>query len=399
MAPVARALARHPRRFETFIVLTSQHREMLQQMVRLFGLRVDHDLGVMTENQTLAQLTARILEGLEPVLRRIRPDFVLVQGDTATTFAATLAAFYQGIPVGHVEAGLRTYDLRHPFPEEANRVMTSLLTALHFAPTPRARDNLIAERVPAARIAVTGNTGIDALYQILGLPFTPPPHLRPLALPGWKMLVTMHRRENHGAPLVATCRAIAELLRRIDSLRVIFPVHLSPQVSGTVHDVLGGHDRVHLLPPLGYQEFVHAMNGADLILSDSGGVQEEAPALGKPVLVLRDATERPEAADAGATRLIGTDPDRIIREVLRLFRDDAAYREMAQVRHLYGGGRAGQRIVAAIARYLQGAAARTAYPRPRPSPLQSPCPAPEADDESRGPPAVRRHDTNLPQPG
>lgn len=357
MAPVIRALSRHARRFETFVCLTSQHREMLDQVLGLFAIPVDHDLRVMTENQSLSQLTARIIDKLDPVYRQARPDIVIVQGDTMTTFCAALVAFYHKIPVAHVEAGLRTYDLGNPFPEEASRVMTSVLTALHLAPTQQARDNLLLEKISPERIAVTGNTAIDALLQAARLPFKVPSLLRPLAAPGRKILLTAHRRENHGAPLADICRAAQRLLREISDLRIFFPVHLNPQVNRVVRDMLGDEERAHLLPPLDYHAFVHAMKSVDLILTDSGGVQEEAPSLGKPVLVLRQTTERPEGIAAGGTRLVGTDPDRIVEETTRLLQDRLAYAQMARIKNPYGDGRAAQRIVAACAKFL-GAEAR-----------------------------------------
>jgi UDP-N-acetylglucosamine 2-epimerase (non-hydrolysing) len=354
MAPVIRALSRHKRRFQLVAAITSQHREMLDQVLELFGIRADCDLAVMTENQTLSTLTARILERLEPVFQREKPDLVMVQGDTTTTLCGALAAFYHRVPVAHVEAGLRTGNLDQPYPEEANRVMTSVIASLHLAPTETARANLRREGIPADRIFVTGNTSIDALLWAARLPQEPTAALRDATTSagGPKLLVTAHRRENHGAPLGEICRAVQMLIERHPAAEVIFPVHLNPRVQEVVREMLGGVSQVKLLPPLGYRDFVHAMMWADLILTDSGGVQEEAPSLGKPVLVLRETTERPEAIAAGTARLVGTASDRIVAEAMRLLTDKAAYEAMAHVRNPYGDGRAATRIVAACRQFL-----------------------------------------------
>jgi UDP-N-acetylglucosamine 2-epimerase (non-hydrolysing) len=354
MAPVVRALSRHKQRFQPVIIVTSQHREMLDQVLGLFDIRTDGDLGVMTENQTLSTLTARILDRLEPVFQREKPDLVMVQGDTTTTLCGALAAFYHRVPVAHVEAGLRTGDLDQPYPEEANRVMTSVVTSLHLAPTEMARANLLREGVAADRIVVTGNTSIDALLWAARLPLDPPAALRDAAASGSgpKLLVTAHRRENHGAPLAEICRAVQRLIEQLPAAEVIFPVHLNPRVQEVVRAMLGDRPQVKLLPPLGYRDFVHAMSWADLILTDSGGIQEEAPSLGKPVLVLRETTERPEAIAAGTALLVGAASERIVAEAMRLLTSKTAYEAMARVRNPYGDGRAATRIVAACRRFL-----------------------------------------------
>ena len=350
LAPVYRRLQASPE-FEPLVIATSQHREMLVQAFDIFGIRPDYDLDVMTDGQTMAALAARILERLEPVLARERPAWVCVQGDTASTFCGALAGFYQHIPLAHIEAGLRTFDLRNPFPEEANRRFVSVIADLHFAPTDLARDHLIREGVPADRILVTGNTGIDALHEVLQIPYAMPPILAAaLSGSGPRLMLTAHRRENHGAPLQDICESIRRLCERLPELRVLFPVHPNPAVQSVVNRVLSDVPGVHRLPPLGYQDFAQAMSRVDLILTDSGGLQEEAPSLGKPVLVMRNTTERPEGLEAGTARLVGTDPDRIVAEVQHLLSDTEAYRAMARSVNPYGDGHAAERIVEAIAR-------------------------------------------------
>ena len=353
MAPLVRALAAPPARFRVETVVTGQHREMLDQVLELFAIRPQEDLAVMRPGQDLAGLTARVVEGVDALLARRRPDLVLVQGDTTTTFAAALAAFYRRIPVGHVEAGLRTGDLAHPFPEEANRLMTTRLAALHFAPTEWARDNLLREGVDPDTVHVTGNTVVDALNAILERPHRLPEPLRAaFAGEGPRLLLTCHRRENHGAGVAAVCQAVETLLARHPRARVVAPVHLNPAVAEVIRERLGGHPRAHLVPPLDYLDFVHAMRASDLILSDSGGVQEEAPALGRPVLVLRETTERPEAVAAGTARLVGCDPERIVAEAHRLLTDPAAYQAMARAANPFGDGRAAVRIRTHIERFF-----------------------------------------------
>lgn len=339
LAPVALA-AQRDGRFEVCVVRTSQHREMLDQMVEHFGLSVAEDLDIMRHDQNLAQITTAALEGLYRTIEARKPACVVVQGDTTTTLCGALAAFYHRVPVAHVEAGLRTYDRAQPFPEEINRCLTGQLADYHFAPTSGARDNLAREGVPSERIWVTGNTAIDALQ--ITLASAGP---RPAAGDMRQILVTAHRRENHGEPMAEICRALVRLCERFDDVRVRFPVHLSPRVRATVFEMLDGHPRITLEEPLGYAQFVLAMSQSTLILSDSGGVQEEAPSLGKPVLVLRETTERPEACEAGCAMLVGTDAERIYREAERLLTDEVAYRAMAQAKNPFGDGQAAERIV------------------------------------------------------
>lgn len=344
LAPVALA-AQQDGRFRVCVVRTSQHREMLDQMVEHFALPVAADLDIMRHDQNLAQITTAALEGLYRTIGEVKPAAVVVQGDTTTTFCGALAAFYHRIPVAHVEAGLRTYDRWQPFPEEINRCLTGQVTDYHFAPTEGAKGNLRREGVGEERIWVTGNTAIDALQYTLDKAGP----RRPVEDEGRVILVTAHRRENHGEPMAEICRTLLRLCERFVDVRVRFPVHLSPRVRQTVFGMLEGHERITLEDPLGYQDFVLAMHQSTLILSDSGGVQEEAPSLGKPVLVLRETTERPEACEAGCAKLVGTDSDRVFDEVSRLLVDGDAYREMAQARNPFGDGRAGERIVKVLA--------------------------------------------------
>jgi UDP-N-acetylglucosamine 2-epimerase len=353
MAPVVRALAAPSSGIEPVVCVTDQHREMLEQVLAFFDVRPDHRLGVMRANQTPSEVAARVLERLPAVLDAVGPAVVLVQGDTTTTMAASLAAFHARIPVGHVEAGLRTHRLGSPFPEEANRRLTTALARWHFAPTPQARDHLRHEHVPASHIVVTGNPVVDALLwavERLG-----DRHVGP-RLPedaGRRLiLVTAHRRESFGGPLVELCRALRELADRNPDLELVYPVHLNPHVQVTVHRGLTGHPRVHLLPPVTYWELVDLLRRCHLVLTDSGGIQEEAPSLGKPVLVLRDTTERPEGIAAGTARLVGTSRRRIVEETERLLRDPAAHDAMARAHNPYGDGRASERIVGVLRRTL-----------------------------------------------
>ncbi|MBZ5575083.1 MAG: UDP-N-acetylglucosamine 2-epimerase (non-hydrolyzing) [Acidobacteriia bacterium] len=346
LCPVVRELRARPGRFSVRICVTAQHRGLLDQVLDVFQVVPDRDLDLMRPGQTLSALTARILEGLDPVLAEETPDMVLVQGDTTTTLAASLAAFYCGIPVGHVEAGLRTGDLSQPFPEELNRVVTGRLAALHFAPTTAAAANLVAEGMPRDRIHVTGNTGIDAVLQVRDA-------LASGALPAgdWPMLdrsrrlivVTGHRRENFGPAFAGEMRALARLAERPD-VEVIYPVHPNPNVTGPARELLGNRPRIHLIEPLAYVPFVDLMRRAWFLITDSGGIQEEAPSLGKPVLVLRNKTERPEAVEAGTVKLVGTDEDRIVTEATRLLDDEAEYARMTRVHNPYGDGQASRRI-------------------------------------------------------
>jgi UDP-N-acetylglucosamine 2-epimerase (non-hydrolysing) len=345
LAPVVAELRRNPET-ESILVATGQHREMLDQMLRQFELEPDVDLAVMRPDQRLSELTAELVRGLGDTLSALRPDWVLVQGDTTTTLCGALAAFYEAIPVAHVEAGLRSGDDRAPFPEEANRRVVARLTDLHLCPTPRSAANLAAEAVPEERVRVTGNTVIDALLWAVGrareLP-PPLPRLRPR-----RILLTLHRRESHGEAIRNVCVAVRELARRGDT-EVVFPVHRSPAVREAALPVLAGVEAVHLCEPLDYLDFVHVLDSSDLVLTDSGGIQEEAPTLGKPVLVLRDTTERPEAIEAGVARLVGTRPDVVRSAASTLLDDRRAHEAMAHPENPFGDGRAGERIVRALA--------------------------------------------------
>jgi UDP-N-acetylglucosamine 2-epimerase (non-hydrolysing) len=349
LAPLILKAKADPERFEVLVVRTSQHREMLDQVVDYFDLPVLADLNIMRKDQKLAHITTAALEGLQRVITEVRPDVVVVQGDTTTSFVGALAAFYENVPVAHVEAGLRTYDKHAPFPEEVYRRLTSVIADFHFAPTETARLNLLKENVPAETIWVTGNTAIDALF--LTLAKTPPAPASEATFPS--LLLTTHRRENHGEPMQNICEAILSLLQSFPDLRVVCPVHLSPRVRQVVGPMLGSHPRVSLIEPLGYAQFVLAMNSAHIILSDSGGVQEEAPALGKPVLVLRDTTERPEAVEAGTARLVGTEVAAIVSACQELLTNPEAYRAMAQARNPFGDGHASEQILDVLARSLE----------------------------------------------
>lgn len=353
MAPVALALRADPA-FETVICVTAQHRRMLDQVLRIFALEADIDLDLMAPGQDLYDLTSRVLLGMRDALRTMQPDLVLVHGDTTTCFAATLAAFYQQIPVGHVEAGLRTGNLSAPFPEEANRVLVGRLARHHFAPTPQARANLLAEAVPADDIFVTGNTVIDALLLARAAIRT---------MDGWRdglggalveriesrsgplVLVTGHRRENFGQGFVDLCSAIRSLAKAHPDWLFVYPVHLNPNVQVPVHAILGDVGNILLIEPLEYLPFVWLMDHCDLILTDSGGIQEEGPALGKPVLVMREVTERPEAVAAGTVRLVGTSPAHIINSVEAVLTDRSLYQAMSTAANPYGDGHTAQRIV------------------------------------------------------
>jgi UDP-N-acetylglucosamine 2-epimerase (non-hydrolysing) len=352
MAPVVRALAGAPG-VETAVCVTAQHRQMLDQVLQLFEIVPEYDLDLMRPGQDLYDITSSVLGGLKEVLRSYRPDLVLVHGDTSTTLAASLAAYYEQVAVGHVEAGLRTGNIYSPWPEEINRKVAGAIATLHFAPTPRSRDNLLEENVPVEQIFVTGNTVIDALLGVVGRVRSDPQLARQLgeALPipsGKRMvLVTGHRRESFGGGFERICRAIARLARR-DDVEIVYPVHLNPNVKGPVEEWLGGIGNVHLITPQDYLPFVYLMERAEVILTDSGGVQEEAPSLGKPVLVMRDTTERPEAVEAGTVRLVGTDEDLIVAETSRLLDDDKAYEAMSRAHNPYGDGLAAGRIVDAI---------------------------------------------------
>jgi UDP-N-acetylglucosamine 2-epimerase (non-hydrolysing) len=349
MAPVVHRLRARPDRFESLVCVSAQHRDMLDQVMGVFSLTADHDLAIMTPGQSPAGVAARVLDRLPPLLREVRPDVLLVQGDTMTTFASSFAAYLERIPSCHVEAGLRTGNRYHPFPEEMNRVLTTRLADLHFAPTAIARDRLLDEGVPPETVILTGNTVIDALLATVKRDYRfQTPALAALDPAMRLVLVTTHRRESFGAPLRATCAAIADLVARFADIEVVIPVHPNPQVKGPVEAMLCDTPRVRLIPPVDYVEFVHLMARAYLILTDSGGVQEEAPSLGKPVLVLRDTTERPEGVEAGTAVVVGTDRERIVATAARLLSSPADYQRMASAVSPYGDGRASERIVASL---------------------------------------------------
>ena len=353
MAPVVTEL-RKSSLLDLRVCVTAQHRGILDQVLALFAIAPDHDLDLMLPNQTLDQLTARLLVGVGEVLDREKPDLVLVHGDTTTTLASSLAAFYRKLPVGHVEAGLRSGSMSAPWPEEMNRRVTSLVTRFHFTPTERSRQNLLDEAVEASRIHLTGNTVIDALIETVARLKARPETRAALErqfgylnsnLP--LVLVTGHRRENFGGGFESICRAMIDIVTQND-VEIVYPVHPNPNVLGPVTRLLGGHPRIHLIDPLDYEPFVFLMERSYIIITDSGGVQEEAPSLGKPVLVMRDTTERPEAVDAGTVILVGTSRERIVNEANRLLNDSTHYSSMAQAMNPYGDGKASKRIRAVI---------------------------------------------------
>lgn len=361
MAPVIRELRKHPE-IETRVCITAQHREMLDQVMQLFHLTADYDLNIMAQGQTLYDITGRVLRGLQEVFAKERPDCVLVHGDTTTTFTAALAAFYAQIPVGHVEAGLRTGNLLSPFPEEANRQLTGVLANYHFAPTATARDNLLRENKKEENIFVTGNTVIDALFATVKKDYTfADKEIEQIEEHKRVILVTTHRRENLGAPMHHVYRALRRLVDDIPDTEIVFPVHRNPLVREAVSEELEGHPRIHLVEPMEYEPFTNLMARSAIVLTDSGGIQEEAPSLGKPVLVLRDTTERPEAVEAGTVALVGTDEARIYETAHRLLTDEAAYRQMAEAVNPYGDGHAAERIVAWL---LHRAGLAEAIPEP-----------------------------------
>jgi UDP-N-acetylglucosamine 2-epimerase (non-hydrolysing) len=356
LCPVIRSLREHPSNFQVKVCVTAQHRQMLDQVLEAFQVKPDYDLDLMLPGQTLYQSTSRILAGLEPVLGEEKPAMAIVQGDTTTTLCGALAAFYSRIPVAHVEAGLRTHDMRQPFPEEMNRVLAARLTALHFAATEKAAENLRAEGVSPDSIHVTGNTGIDAvLYVRDGL------ERRTLRGGDWPELdaskklivVTAHRRESFGEGFEHICRALAKIADR-DDVQLVYPVHPNPNVRDPVERYLAGHGHVTLIEPQSYVPFVDLMRRAYLLITDSGGIQEEGPSLGKPILVLREKTERPEAVAAGTVKLVGTDEQRIVEEASVLLGNSAAYEQMSRVHNPYGDGQASARISELIHSFLLG---------------------------------------------
>jgi UDP-N-acetylglucosamine 2-epimerase (non-hydrolysing) len=355
LAPLIKEMERHPE-ICVRVVVTAQHREMLDQVLRLFAIKPDYDLNIMKPQQSLFDVTTAALTGLNQVYFEEKPDMVLVQGDTTTTFAAALGAFYRQIAVGHVEAGLRTWNRYSPFPEEMNRTLTSSLAILHFAPTDTARENLLREGIAPEKVFVTGNTVIDALLQTVSQPYRfTDPVLAGIDFDRRRvLLVTTHRRENLGEPLHQIYLALGDILERHPDTELVFPVHRNPAVRKAVEQVLGRRDRVHLVEPLDYQPFVHLMQKCYMILSDSGGIQEEAPSLGKPVLVLRDTTERPEAVAAGTVKLVGTDRKKIVEAADTLLNSPTVYRQMAEAVNPFGDGQASRRIVEAILNYFGG---------------------------------------------
>ncbi|MFS9027043.1 non-hydrolyzing UDP-N-acetylglucosamine 2-epimerase [Streptococcus sp. OMI870] len=361
MAPLVLELQKQKETIETITVVTAQHRQMLDQVLETFKVVPDYDLDIMGKSQTLLEITSKILDKLDPVIKKEKPDMVLVHGDTTTTFAASLVAFYNQVSIGHVEAGLRTFDKYSPYPEEMNRQMTDNLADLYFAPTSESKDNLLKENHPESSIVVTGNTAIDALKLTVQEDY----HHEVLDQvdPAKKViLVTMHRRENQGAPMRAVFGALREMVDQEPNIEVVYPVHLSPAVQEAANDLLGDHDRIHLIAPLDVLDFHNLASRSYFIMSDSGGVQEEAPSLGKPVLVLRDTTERPEGVRAGTLKLVGTDPAVVKATMTELLTNEHLYLEMANARNPYGDGRASERIVQAIKHYFgQGEAAEEFY--------------------------------------
>ena len=351
MAPLVLELQKHRDTIETITVVTAQHRQMLDQVLETFRILPDYDLDIMGKNQSLLDITGKILQKFDSVVKEENPDIILVHGDTTTTFVASLVAFYNQVRIGHVEAGLRTFDKYSPFPEEMNRQMTDNLSDLYFAPTSESKENLLKENHPESAIFITGNTAIDALkltvqsdyyHQVLDQ-LDPSKKL---------ILVTMHRRENQGQPMRDVFGALREMVDRHSEIEVVYPVHLSPAVQEAAKDILGGHDRIHLIEPLDVLDFHNLASKSYFIMTDSGGVQEEAPSLGKPVLVLRNTTERPEGVRAGTLRLVGTEPSRVKETMEALLTDDTLYENMSQAPNPYGDGKASERIVNAIKSYF-----------------------------------------------
>lgn len=355
MAPVVHALNRRNKVFDHTFISTAQHREMLDSALSAFGLKPDIDLQLMKPDQRLAHFAANALATLSDLFVQLHPDAVLVQGDTTTVMAASLAAFYHGVKVGHVEAGLRSFDRRNPFPEEINRKVTSCVADLHFAPTERAKANLLREGVPAEAVFVTGNTIVDALKSIrLEGKFENPELNSQVTEHHRLLLVTAHRRENHGAPLASICRALKTLVSKFDDIEVIYPVHLNPNVRGPVRNLLGSIPRIRLTEPLSYGDLLRLIQRCYLILTDSGGIQEEAPSFQKPVLILREVTERPEVLEAGAAKIVGTDENLIVKEAGSLLIDSRAYAQMSSARNPFGDGHAADRIAQILERAFPG---------------------------------------------
>ena len=358
MAPLVKALQKDTEHFETRVCVTAQHRQMLDQVLEVFGITPEYDLNIMAPNQDLYDITAKVLLGLREVLKDFRPDTVLVHGDTTTSMAASLAAFYMQIPVGHVEAGLRTYNMLSPWPEEMNRQVTDRICTYYFAPTEQSRANLLQENIDAKKIFITGNTVIDALLMAVDIISTTAgvkeKMAKELQEKGYTVgdreyiLVTGHRRENFGDGFLHICKAIIELAALPPEMDIVYPVHLNPNVQKPVYELLSGLSNVYLISPLDYLPFIYAMQHSTLLLTDSGGVQEEAPSLGKPVLVMRDTTERPEAVEAGTVKLVGTDAEAIVSNVTALLQDKEMYKRMSETHNPYGDGQACERIIAAL---------------------------------------------------
>jgi UDP-N-acetylglucosamine 2-epimerase len=354
MAPVITKCKKSTGSLRLVNIVTAQHREMLDDILRLFSIQPEYDLNIMRENQSLEDITVRSLKKLSKIIDYEKPDMILVQGDTTTTFIGALAGFYNKIPIAHIEAGLRTYDKYQPFPEEINRKLTTALTDIHFPPTKRAAENLIREGVPPSDIFITGNTVIDALLEMIGRNYRfKKPLDKMVNRHGRLILVTAHRRENLGEPLNRICFALKEIAQTIKNIQILFAIHPNPKVRKIVLNALRHHRNIHLLPPLDYQAFAHIMAKSRLILTDSGGIQEEAPSLGKPVLVLRNKTERPEAVEAGTVKLIGTDTRKIVEETRILLENADEYGRMAKAVNPYGDGRASDRIVQIILEKLK----------------------------------------------
>ncbi len=352
MAPLVKAVEA-AEDMEALVVVTAQHREMLDQVLALFDVKPNYDLNLMKPGQSLTDITAGVLRGIERIVIKEKPDIVLVHGDTTTTFAGALASFYQQTPIGHVEAGLRSGNVYSPFPEEANRKLTGVMTNVHLAPTPQAKQNLLREGVDENAIFTTGNTVIDALMMTIDDAYAFEPALaEALNVSGRKVLLTTHRRENLGQPMVQIFRAVRRLHERFDDVHFYFPVHLNPRVQALAKEALSDLERVHMFDPLDYAPFANLINRMDLVLTDSGGLQEEAPAIGKPVLVLRDTTERPEAIEAGTVRLVGCDTDVIYNTVEELFTNEESYNAMKHAVNPYGDGHACERILAALDYYF-----------------------------------------------
>lgn len=351
MAPLVLELQKQSQRFETITIVSAQHREMLDQVLDIFHIKPDYDLNIMHARQTLTDITSNVLINLDKILKEAKPDIVLVHGDTTTTFAASVAAFYNQIPIGHVEAGLRTWEKYSPYPEEMNRQMTDAMTDLYFAPTNQSKANLLKENHKEDNIYITGNTAIDALKQTVDKEYH---HdiLDKVSPDNKLILLTMHRRENQGEPMRRVFKVIREVVESREDVEVIYPVHLSPAVQEVAKEILGNTERIHLISPLDVVDFHNLAARSYFIMTDSGGVQEEAPSLGKPVLVLRDTTERPEGVEAGTLKLVGTESEKVKKEMEELLDNDAEYQRMAQAKNPYGDGKASERILDAIAYYF-----------------------------------------------